>query len=100
MRPERLRVSEDGETLLVDWPEGRTDAIPARRLRANARDAASVRARHDHGAVALAEDLAIVGMEAVGAMGVNLRFSDGHDRGIYPWPWLRALAEGPDAGRN
>lgn len=29
----------------------------------------------------------------VGHYAVNLIFSDGHDRGIYPWVWLRELAE-------
>ena len=30
--------------------------------------------------------------EAVGLYGLQLAFSDGHDRGIYPWSYLRALA--------
>jgi DUF971 family protein len=28
----------------------------------------------------------------VGAYGVQLRFDDGHDLGIYPWAYLRELA--------
>jgi DUF971 family protein len=30
----------------------------------------------------------------VGHHAVPLVFSDGHDRGIYPWPYLAALACG------
>jgi DUF971 family protein len=29
---------------------------------------------------------------AVGGYGLQLAFSDGHDRGIYPWSYLRGLA--------
>lgn len=31
----------------------------------------------------------------VGSYGVNIAFSDGHARGIYPWAYLAALAEKP-----
>jgi DUF971 family protein len=31
-------------------------------------------------------------LAAVGAYGVQLHFDDGHDRGIYPWDYLRELA--------
>jgi DUF971 family protein len=30
----------------------------------------------------------------VGSVGLQLFFSDGHERGIYPWPYLYALAYG------
>jgi DUF971 family protein len=30
--------------------------------------------------------------EPVGLYALNLRFSDGHERGIYPWALLRVLA--------
>jgi DUF971 family protein len=29
--------------------------------------------------------------QAVGLYGLQLTFSDGHDRGIYPWSYLRGL---------
>lgn len=34
--------------------------------------------------------LSIVDAELVGAWGMSLRWSDGHDTGIYPWVRLRA----------
>lgn len=33
----------------------------------------------------------LTGIVPVGAYGVQLVFSDGHDRGIYPWPLLESL---------
>lgn len=42
-------------------------------------------------AVGGAQDLAIVEIRPVGAYAIQLVFSDGHDRGIYPWRYLREL---------
>jgi DUF971 family protein len=32
-------------------------------------------------------------LEPVGGFGVNIHFSDGHDRGIYPFVYLKELSE-------
>lgn len=37
--------------------------------------------------------LRLIDAAPVGHYALNLIFSDGHDRGIYPWSWLRELAE-------
>jgi DUF971 family protein len=33
----------------------------------------------------------VTAVELVGAYALNIRFADGHDRGIYPWSYLRGL---------
>ncbi len=33
----------------------------------------------------------IESIEETGAYAIAIRFSDGHDIGIYAWPWLRTL---------
>lgn len=91
MRPDQLTVSKDRTILNVAWPDRRL-GIPATRLRAMARDAVSLRARYDHGEAAADPDLTITDVRMVGAMGVNVVFSDGHDRAIYPWAFLREIA--------
>jgi DUF971 family protein len=40
--------------------------------------------------------LRITEIHPVGAYGVQLVFSDGHDRGIYPWTYLRELTQSVD----
>lgn len=92
MRPEELTLSDDRARLIVAWPGGTVDEIPATRLRESARDAASLRKKIDFGEIAAAADLTIDDIRLVGAFGVNLTFSDGHDRAIYPWPYLREIA--------
>lgn len=42
----------------------------------------------------VASDVALLKMELLGSMGVQLFFSDGHARGIYPWTYLRQIADG------
>ena len=37
-------------------------------------------------------DLTIVAVELVGNYGIHVRFSDGHDRGIFPWAYLAEIA--------
>lgn len=39
--------------------------------------------------------LTIVAVNPIGSYGVNIAFSDGHARGIYPWDYLTALAQRP-----
>jgi DUF971 family protein len=75
------------------WLDGPSSELSAQILRQEARDAASVRARYDHGHFAVAEDLQITALEPVGGFGVNIHFSDGHDRGIYPFVYLKELSE-------
>jgi DUF971 family protein len=35
---------------------------------------------------------AISQLQPVGDMGLQIVFNDGHDRGIYPWPYLHQLS--------
>ena len=37
-------------------------------------------------------DVSIEALWEVGAYALGVRFSDGHDDGIYSWQWLRAIA--------
>ena len=40
------------------------------------------------------DDVQLADIQPVGAYGVQFVFSDGHDRGIFPWGFLRELLEG------
>ena len=39
------------------------------------------------------DNLQLADIQPVGAYGVQFVFSDGHDRGIFPWVFLRELLE-------
>lgn len=90
---DRLSATPDCQKLIVEWKNGVTTELPASVLRREARDAYSTRARLDHGEIAVADGLTITNLVQVGPAGVNVHFSDGHDRAIYPFVYLRELSE-------
>ena len=79
--------------LAITWDDGRRDVLPIGLLRGFCPCAScqghapGVRFREPPPGVTL------VGAEEIGAYALGLRFSDGHDTGIYTWAWLRALGE-------
>jgi DUF971 family protein len=92
MTPLELRVTAARRMLSVKWQDGNTSLIPAAQLRSHSRAALHVRATVD-GRGKTADDVTLTGAEAIGSYAVRLIFSDGHDRGIYPWTYLREIAD-------
>lgn len=92
MHPTEIRLDRNRTHLSVTWEDGDTVAFPAAVLRDHARDARSVRLSVDNWAVPANADLTIVKVEAIGNYAVRLAFSDGHDRGIFPWAYLNEIA--------
>ncbi|KUP91307.1 DUF971 domain-containing protein [Tritonibacter horizontis] len=90
---DRLSATTDNRHLIVEWEGGGTTELAATTLRREARDAYTRRAKLDHGEIAVAPDLTITALAQVGRGGVNIHFSDGHDRAIYPFEYLHALSE-------
>lgn len=39
------------------------------------------------------DKILIASITPIGAIGLQFSFSDGHDRGIYPWAYLRELSQ-------
>ena len=92
MEPTRLGLQNGGRSLAIEWEDGSTSLLAASLLRSNCRSARDVRDRLDGCATEPTAAIAIVAVEAVGRYAVNLAFSDGQARGIYPWAYLRELA--------
>ncbi len=95
MMLDTLTTDDTAQTLTLLWNDGRQHVLPAAFLRAKARDAWTIRESLDHGEVAIAPGIAITALREIGN-GVNIHFSDGHDKAIYPFPYLRELSEGFD----
>jgi DUF971 family protein len=80
--PDRLRLQ---------WADGVSE-LPAADLRAACR-CGSCRAAFLQGEPHRPDaGIRLTGAEPVGQYALQLFFSDGHDRGIYPWSLLRELA--------
>jgi len=99
--PVKLDLKKD-RGLTIEWPDGTTSyfsiallrrlspSAEARKLREEiARNPLTVLPASRPGASGAA--LAVDSAELVGNYAIRLRFSDGHDTGIYSWAYLREI---------
>lgn len=96
-QPIDIIVSAGRDRLMVLWADGHESRYAAHTLRRACRSSVAVRARADGDGPEASEEVRIAAVNPVGHYAINLVFSDGHDRGIYPWPYLRELDENPPA---
>lgn len=103
-RAEAVDITPD-RNLNVRWDDGKLTSIPVRQLRLDCPCAACI--DEWTGAKLLdpervAMDVRPVAMEPVGNYAVQIRWSDGHETGLYTWRQLRAYApgEGPYVHRR
>jgi DUF971 family protein len=86
-----LSVALAADALTLRWSDGES-TLSATRLREGCRCAPCHSARLRGESVAAHDALTLVDALPIGHYAVQLRFSDGHERGIYPWTYLRELA--------
>lgn len=87
-----LRVRRATAELEVDFADGATVHLPAEYLRVES-PSAEVQGHgpNDRKLVSGKRKVGIVAVEPVGHYAVRIRFSDGHDSGIFSWALLRQL---------
>lgn len=97
-RPLELRIRRASRTLEVDWDDGGHSVLPAEYLRVES-PSAEVQGHHPSERKWLGgkRAVSIAAAEPIGHYAVRLRFTDGHDTGIYSWALLRQLAAERDA---
>ncbi|MEE2932087.1 MAG: gamma-butyrobetaine hydroxylase-like domain-containing protein [Pseudomonadota bacterium] len=91
MTPTEIKLSRDKSKIIISWPDGDKVELSALLLRQRCNSASSKRSRIDGAEELKTEHLTIAEIRSVGLYAINLVFSDGHDRGIYPWSYLREL---------
>lgn len=98
LRPRSLDLEKD-RALTVRWSDGRVSIYPItllRRLSPSA-DAKVLREQISHNPLTVLPSgggggkLTATGAELVGNYAIRVRFSDGHDTGIYSWAYLRSI---------
>ncbi|WP_394562105.1 DUF971 domain-containing protein [Aquipseudomonas alcaligenes] len=78
--------------LCLEWSDGRVSQLSHARLRA-ACPCSQCRAARLHGRIdAVPSEVRLRAINQQG-YGVQLVFSDGHDKGIYPWSYLQELMQ-------
>ena len=90
--PESIDIT--GPEVRLRWKDAGA-SLPAPLLRVNCHCTECRQVAAKGGTVTAATGLQVTGASPVGGYGVQLRFSDGHDRGIFPWSQLRELADRP-----
>lgn len=91
--PVRIRRVDPGR-IEIEWRDGHTAEYPTRYLRGNCACAHCVDERTGKRLVSIEQIPADVGyssVQLVGNYAMQIRFSDGHDTGIYSWDLLRAI---------
>lgn len=92
--PTQIVDHRAGGVLEIAWADGKVSRLNHALLREKCRCASCEQQRRsESGTPAADEGLRLVQIDAVGEVGLNLKFSDGHDRGIYPWAYLRQLGD-------
>ncbi len=91
MVPVELRAEKTA--LVLVWPDGARQRLPLAALRAACPcgHCRAARLRGVDPAGSIPFELGVTGIAPMG-YGVQFVFSDGHDRGIYPWTWLANFA--------
>ena len=97
--PTNIAIGDNLDFLDLTTAQGEI-RLSAGRLRAACKCAHCVRARIDGVFPERFDGIALVQVSPIGDYAINLAFSDGHARGIYPWGYLLALNEPEVAGQG
>lgn len=90
--PEAITDHRRDGVLEIRWADGQVSRLGHALLRTRCRCAACEQQRRQGTGLPVADaQVRLVQIDAVGMQGLNLQFSDGHGRGIYPWAYLRQL---------
>jgi DUF971 family protein len=92
--PTELRVSKDRRLLNVTFSDGASFGIPAEVMRVLS-PSAEVQGHGPGQKVTVPgkRDVAIATITPAGNYAVRIGFDDGHDSGIFTWPYLRELGD-------
>ncbi len=91
--PDLVVLHQRSRRLELRWADGCRLMLGHARLRCACRCAwcEGHRRRAPDEVVAGDPDVQITSITPVGTVGLQLHFSDGHDRGVYPWSYLQSL---------
>lgn len=78
--------------LEILWSDGYLSHLKGDYLRSACRCAGCEQQRRSGQSMTPSNGVVLSSLHPVGDMGLQLCFNDGHDRGIYPWPYLRELS--------
>ena len=105
-KPLHLDLKKE-ECLTIEWPDGITNRYPIAYLRKMSPSAEAKQMRQEmekNPLTVLPQSMAnqsgpltALDAELVGNYAIRIRFSDGHDTGIFSWQYLREIAPPPES---
>ena len=90
--PVAIRLLNDARCLEIEWLDGQTSSVTHLILRNSCRCGACVAQRRQGLEMDASQQTVLTSVEACGAGALQLTFSDGHNKGIYPFAYLKSLA--------
>ena len=88
--PSEIRVDGNARMLTLSWPDGAVQSVDHVHLREACPCAECRRMRLSGHAMCPPDGVIVTEVRSMG-YGVQIVFSDGHARGIFPWPYLSQL---------
>lgn len=89
----KVHLKTSANSIQITWQNGVSTEITGERLRQYCACAAC-RSRQHVGYQLISNITEIKSLAPMGSSGLQITFADGHDRGIFPWSYLHAIAEG------
>ena len=101
IEPYDLRLSEDGQSLEIDWSDGHTTHTNLRTLRWRCPCAECSGEMGSRGRLATVAELpedeyVLTGVAPIGRYALAPVWGSGHDHGLYTYTYLRSLCECPE----
>ncbi len=91
--PQKVAFNKDELALDIMWKNGEQSTISGMDLRRYCA-CSQCRAKKVVGINIINQSSTLVSVELIGGQGLQATFSDGHDKGIFPWSYLYAIATG------
>ena len=91
--PKNIAFNKGDNQICVTWNSGESSTISGSQLRCFCA-CSECRARKVVGVSLINESSELTDVALIGRNALNVKFSDGHERGIYPWTYLFAIAQG------
>jgi DUF971 family protein len=91
--PKNITFKKGELEVIVTWKNGSSSSISASDLRRYCA-CSECRARKVVGFNLINESTELEHVSLMGGQALQAKFSDGHERGIYPWPYLYAISQG------
>lgn len=91
IHPEEIGICGNAGLLEILWSDGTTKVVAHQRLREACRCAHCLASSRRGQPVRAPDHIRIAAIEPYGNSTLRIEFDDGHQRGLYPYDYLRAL---------